>query len=44
MEELRQMPIIYHDKYLERNQTYTYRLEALDASGRTLGFGPDLTL
>ena len=42
--QLSPSPLVYHDKYLQKNQSYTYRLEALDALGRTLGFSPDLTL
>jgi hypothetical protein len=42
--ELSENPLIYLDTYLEERQGYTYRLEALDASGRSLGFSTDLTL
>lgn len=30
----------YLDKFLEKNVTYTYRIEAIDGNGRTIGLSP----
>lgn len=42
--QLANASLFYHDKYLEKNQTYTYRLEALDASGQLLAQSNEVTL
>lgn len=36
--------LTHQDKYLEKNQAYTYRLEALDASGQLLAQSNEVTL